>query len=190
MLILFTADHGEELFEHGGWWHGTTLYDEQIHVPFIAKPPARGARGQVVSELVTTLDAMPTILKAVGVAGPAVMQGHAVPLDGGAAPGRDSVFAEEDFEGNVLQAVRTKATKLVIANPGNPRGLAPESLYDLATDPGETRNVASSEAVTLEEMRAALGRSFVEARAHAGGVATTEMDAATRDRLKMLGYLE
>ena len=34
-LIVFTSDHGEEFFEHGGWWHGLTLYEEQIHVPFI-----------------------------------------------------------------------------------------------------------------------------------------------------------
>ena len=46
MLIVLTGDHGEEFHEHGGWWHGTTLYDEQIHVPLILKPPAGGARGR------------------------------------------------------------------------------------------------------------------------------------------------
>ena len=32
-VVVVTADHGEEFLEHGGWWHGTTLYEEQIHVP-------------------------------------------------------------------------------------------------------------------------------------------------------------
>jgi arylsulfatase A-like enzyme len=50
-MIVVTADHGEEFHEHGGWWHGTTLYDEQIGVPLIVKPRAGGATGQVVDEL-------------------------------------------------------------------------------------------------------------------------------------------
>jgi len=189
-LILLVSDHGEEFFEHGGWWHGTTLYDEQIHVPLIMKPPQGGPRGQVVGELVTTLDVMPTILAAAGVPGPRLMQGHALPLDGGAAPARASVFAEEDFEGNVLQALRTESSKLITANPGNPRGLAAQELYDVAADPGETRNLAGGDPVRLEEMRAALGRSFLQARAHAGAAATTEVDSATKERLRALGYLD
>src|SRR5262249_46501051 len=37
MAIVLVADHGEEFHEHGGWWHGTTLYDEQIHIPMLIK---------------------------------------------------------------------------------------------------------------------------------------------------------
>lgn len=189
-LIVLVSDHGEEFHDHGGWWHGTTLYDEQIRVPLIVKPAGGGVRGHVIEELVTTLDIMPTILAAVGVAGPAIMQGHALPLDGRPGPDRESVFAEEDLEGNVLQALRTRSTKLITANPGNPRGLAPEELYDMATDPKETRNLAASERTLLEEMRAALGRSYLTARSHAGAVSTTDVDSATKDRLRALGYLD
>ena len=142
---MLTADHGEEFHEHGGWWHGTTLYDEQIHVPLIMKPPAGGARGRVVDELTTSLDIAPTILKTAGLAVPPVMQGHALPLDGGAPTKRDSVFSEEDLEGNVLQSVRTNSSKLITANPGNPRGLQPEELYDVKTDPGEQHSLVASE---------------------------------------------
>ncbi len=80
-LIVLTGDHGEEFQEHGGWWHGTTLYDEQTHVPLIIKPPLGGARGRVVDELAMSLDIAPTILAAAGTRVPAVMQGHALPLD-------------------------------------------------------------------------------------------------------------
>src|SRR5581483_5755567 len=129
-LIILTADHGEEFHEHGGWWHGTTLYDEQIHVPLLVKPP--GAHGgRVVEELATSLDIAPTIIAAARATPPQTLQGHVLPLDGGAPPSRQSVFAEEDLEGNVLQAVRTREWKLVNANRGNPRGLAPEELFDL-----------------------------------------------------------
>jgi arylsulfatase A-like enzyme len=188
-LIVLTADHGEEFHEHGGWWHGTTLYDEQIGVPLIVKPP-KGGTGRVVEELTTTLDVAPTILRATGVAPPVVMQGHVLPLDAAPAPMREHVYAEEDFEGNVLQAVRGRTWKFIIANQGNPRGLAPEELYDVASDPKETKNLASQDPTHREEMRAALGRMTLEAKAHAGKGATTSIDGAARERLKALGYLE
>ena len=93
---------------------------------------------------------------------PPVMQGHALPLDGGErASTRDSVFAEEDLEGNVLQSVRTPVWKLITANPGNPRGLQPEELYDLKSDPGEQHEPGrAATPALLEELRAALGRSL------------------------------
>src|SRR5207253_3039064 len=106
-LVVLTADHGEEFHEHGGWWHGTTLYDEQIHVPLIVKPPGAhgpgpaGGAGRVLDELATSLDIAPTILAAAGLKVPKTLPGHALPLDGGAAPARESTFAEEDLEGNV-----------------------------------------------------------------------------------------
>ena len=189
-LIVFTADHGEEFHEHGGWWHGTTLYDEQIGIPLIVKPPRGGAAGRVVDELVTSLDIAPTILRGVGLPPPVAMQGHVLPLDAAPAPARDRVFAEEDFEGNVLQAVRTRTWKLITANPGNPRGLAPEELYEVGSDRGETKNLASERPTDREQMRAALGRSTLEAKAHAGSGATTDVDSATKERLKALGYAE
>jgi arylsulfatase A-like enzyme len=194
-LIVLTADHGEEFHEHGGWWHGTTLYDEQIHVPLLMKPPQGGRPGRlpttgVVEELTTSLDIAPTILTAAGVPVPAVMQGHPLPLDGAPAVARESVFSEEDFEGNVLQSVRTPVSKLITANPGNPRGLQPEELYDVKTDPGEQRSLVATEPVLLEELRAALGRSYLAARAHAGAGAQTDVDSVTKDRLRALGYLD
>ncbi|HUE29612.1 MAG TPA: sulfatase [Verrucomicrobiae bacterium] len=189
-LVVLTADHGEEFREHGGWWHGTTLYDEQIHVPLIVKPAGAHALAGVRDELATSLDIAPTIVAAARLTPPAAMQGHVLPLDGGAAPARESTFAEEDLEGNVLQAVRTRAWKLIAANPGNPRGLAPEELYDLPRDPGEHRNVIAGAPDDAEKMRATLGRAVLEAREHGGASEPAPMDEATKARLKALGYTQ
>jgi arylsulfatase A-like enzyme len=188
-LIVLTGDHGEEFHEHGGWWHGTTLYDEQTHVPLIVKPPRGGAQGRVVNELTTSLDIAPTILAAAHVPVPPAMQGRALPLDDSALAARDHVFSETDLEGNVVRAVRTPAWKFITANPGNPRGLKPEELYDLTRDPGEHTDLATSEPVERETLRAALGRSLLEARAHAGAVQQTDVDAVTQERLRALGYV-
>ena len=67
-LIVLTADHGEEFFEHGGMAHGTTLYDELIHVPMVIKPPAswRIAPGAALDALVEHRDLLPTFLEAAG----------------------------------------------------------------------------------------------------------------------------
>jgi arylsulfatase A-like enzyme len=190
-MIVLTADHGEEFHEHGGWWHGTTLYDEQTNVPLIIKPAGGGARGAAVTDLVASLDIAPTILTATGLPVPPAMQGHALPLDGTAPAPRAAVLAEEDFEGNALQALRSLDWKIVTANPGNPRGLPATGVYDLAKDPREMQNVAAEVgAPKVDELRAALGKKVVEARAQAHATTQTNVDGATHGRLKALGYVE
>jgi arylsulfatase A-like enzyme len=61
-LIVLTADHGEEFFEHGGKGHRRTLYDEVIKVPLIFKFPRRIPKGKRIKTQVRTIDIMPTIL--------------------------------------------------------------------------------------------------------------------------------
>jgi arylsulfatase A-like enzyme len=189
-LIVLTADHGEEFHEHGGWWHGTTLYDEQIHIPLIIKPGSAGKGGRVIDDLCMSLDIAPTLLRAAGTAPPPVMQGHVLPLDGSTPIAREHVFSEEDLEGNALQAIRTQTTKYITANKGNPRGLPEKELFDVASDPGETKNLASTQMTELQQMEAALGRAFLEAKAHAGAGGTTDVDSVTKERLRALGYLD
>jgi arylsulfatase A-like enzyme len=84
-MIVLTADHGEEFHEHGGWWHGTTLYDEQTNVPLVIKPARGGAAGRVEEALVGSIDIAPTVLRAAGLPIPPTVQGHWLPLDGTAA---------------------------------------------------------------------------------------------------------
>jgi arylsulfatase A-like enzyme len=192
-LVVVTADHGEELHEHGGWWHGTTLYDEQLHVPLIAKPARDGARGRVVAELATSLDVAPTILRAAALTPPPAMQGLALPLDGAAMPARESVFAEERIDETTLRAVRTPTRKLITASDGTPRGAGHDELYDVASDPGETRNLAAAEVADREALRAELGRATLAARKGARAdvaKATGQMSDETKRRLQELGYLD
>ena len=82
--IIITSDHGEEFLEHGGWWHGTTLYDEQIHIPLILKLPKSQWAGTRVPWQVRQLDAPATM---------AIMGGSVVPMDWQG----DDLF-EEDFD--------------------------------------------------------------------------------------------
>jgi arylsulfatase A-like enzyme len=61
MIILF-SDHGEEFFDHRGWGHGQSLYNELVHVPLMIKFPAQLHRGATVEANVGLIDLIPTIL--------------------------------------------------------------------------------------------------------------------------------
>ena len=61
-LIAFTSDHGEEFWEHGGFEHGHSMYEEVLRVPLFLKLPQTGARGQVTTR-VSTEQIMPTMLE-------------------------------------------------------------------------------------------------------------------------------
>ena len=124
-------------------------------------------------------------------------------LVGGAAPeaaqGRDlfgdreaptALYGEEDHEGNVLESIRTADWKLIVANADNHRGLAPIELYDMRRDPGETKNLAAEQPDRVAELKAQLeGLKLFSARSAVSGE-TGELDAATEEKLRALGYIE
>ncbi len=131
-IVVVTADHGEEFREHGGAYHGSSLYDEQIRVPLLLLVP--GLDPQRVAAPVGLVDVAPTLLRLVGVDPPATMRGgdlrllwHGTPVD------RPSpVFA------TVMQKkmVLSWPFKLICDLRYNIF-----ELYDLAHDPGETTNL-------------------------------------------------
>jgi arylsulfatase A-like enzyme len=193
-MIVITADHGEEFMEHGGWWHGTTLYEEQIHVPLLVKWPKGkvGAPARVDDHPVRHIDIVPTLLTQAGAPIPAAMQGIdlAVPMAQRSEADR-MAYAEEDHEGNVLRSIRTSEWKLIEANPGNPRGLPDVELFAIDSDPKETQNVAPQNAPVTAEMRqhAEAQRQLAASQAVEGG----EQAKLTREeceKLRVLGYVQ
>jgi arylsulfatase A-like enzyme len=188
-LIVLTADHGEEFHEHGGWWHGTTLYDEQLAVPLIVKAPRGGAAGIVNDAVVSSLDIAPTILQGAGLAVPQTMVGKPLGLGAGAPAPRDHSFAESELEGNSLQAYRSGGMKVIHANPGNPRGLPEHQLFDVASDPGEQKDLISTQTEVANKLTADM--SAVQSHAESIAVESTgaSVDAASEERLRALGYV-
>jgi len=74
-IVVVTADHGEEFGDHGGLLHGSTLYEEVIHVPLVIAA-AGGARGVGVDEPVELIDVPPTVLDLAGVPAPSSFRGR------------------------------------------------------------------------------------------------------------------
>jgi arylsulfatase A-like enzyme len=72
-IVVVAADHGEEFGEHGGRYHGTTLFEEQVHVPLIIAVP--GGLPHVVNGPVQLIDISATLLGLLDLPIPARMRG-------------------------------------------------------------------------------------------------------------------
>ena len=190
-VIVLTADHGEEFNEHGGFWHGLTLYDEQIRVPLVIK----WARGEeptlpgINSGVARLIDVGPTLLGVAGLPPSESMQGVDLRQPFSARLEKDQqVYSEEDHEGNVLWSLRTEDEKLIVANPGNPRGLPERVFFDMSGDPGELDPYEDPGAEPILEEAARLQRLAAEGKAVEGE--EVEMTLADCERLRVLGYVE
>ena len=187
-LIIFTADHGEALGDHGETTHGMFAYESTLRVPLILTwdgviPPATR-----VASRVRLIDVAPSVLELMGHAPIEAHQGESlVPLLTGAkALDRDSYFEAMAFNLNRNWAPLTglyRGSDKFIDLP------IPE-LYELETDPEEATNIIASRAATAREMRDALlaliaDNSTQDSRA----IRNTEVDGETLARLQALGYL-
>ena len=155
-LIVFWGDHGPP-FRRGK----TTAYEHGTHIPLIVAGPNVKA-GQVRDELVSTVDVLPTLCAAAGMAVPTEPHAHRtgqslVPLLGGKqAEWRDMLFTEMNFHTwwmyTPTRAVRDDRWKLIHnLDPGE--GEPTFELYDLPSDPDERRNLAGQPAHAEHEQR-------------------------------------
>jgi len=175
-LIVFTADHGEEFDEHGTLgWHAHTLYDELLRVPLLVKYPYEEHGGETVASQVRIIDVAPTLVAALGWPMPEQFRGaDLTPLVlGRAAAPR---FAVSRFDSLPTAAIRTGSWKLI-----------GDRLFDLRSDPGETRDVAAEHPEIVAFLRRRLAALEAERPAAAGP--RVELSAEERDRLRSLGYL-
>jgi arylsulfatase A-like enzyme len=197
-LVIYTADHGESLGEHGYRFdHGDYLYENQIRVPLVLRHPRLPA-GRVVRDQVELVDIMPTIAEVIGLPHESAWRGRSL-LPVAAGDGRSQVlrlaFAESDScrpesvrrcapvgLGGKLYALRTNAWKL-IADPGQQS----VALYDLRNDPGELTDRVAAHPDVAAEFRRHLDRLL------ASGARAEEMQTVgkeTVERLRSLGYVE
>jgi arylsulfatase A-like enzyme len=183
-LVIFTADHGEEFWDHNGFEHGHTLYDELLRVPLIVWGP--GVRPARIDTPVSLVDIAPTILDAL--AAPPIADAAGVSLwpllTGGAEPPPRILFADHIRYGPERAAVVRWPHKAVIDLDTGAR-----QLFDLEQDPGERVNIAAKEPATMSALAAEISERVIAREAQPAPEAVT-LDSATRQRLQELGYLE
>jgi len=126
-IVVFNADHGEMLGDHGLLFKGSYMYDSVVQVPLIIRAPGKLPAGQVNDALTEEVDLMPTLLQLLGLDIPLGVQGQ--PLTGKA---KAAVFAEFP----TIKMARTKEWKLVHYTKAR-HG----ELYHLSEDPYELTNL-------------------------------------------------
>jgi arylsulfatase A-like enzyme len=179
-IIVFAADHGESMGEHGYFFqHGQDLTEELIHVPFIIHLPSM-KQIERTDDLVSNIDIAPTILDAVGLKKDLETTGLSlVPLIRGetARLAREYVTAEDDHGRLCL---RSRETKYVAGPDG-------ERLYDLVIDRGEATNIVEEEperAAPWRERGNAYRETIVLRRGD-----TVRYSREDIEKLKALGYV-
>jgi arylsulfatase len=188
-LVVLVADHGENLGEHGISFRHVGLYDTTTHVPLVIRWPGEAPHGRRIRGLVQTIDLFPTLLAAAGLPAPPADGAGLRGLTGSAerpAPGRRAVFAEH--AGHLGEMVRTDRYKYVLSR-GNTQFISDgAALYDLASDPGETRNLAGRNLPAEREMAALLGRWLADRRGRPAAAQPKGLTPEEIERLRSLGY--
>ncbi|HEX9668929.1 MAG TPA: sulfatase [Thermoanaerobaculia bacterium] len=179
-IVVVASDHGEEFLEHGHVKHCRTVFDSSIRVPLVVRAP--GFAPARVAAGAQNLDVLPTLLDLLGV--PA--EGHAFAgrsLRPALAAGRQAHARQVSAQG-VLHAVVGPRHKL-IADLASGR----QWLYDLAADPGETRDRLAAERRAAAPLRAAL-RDWLARSAGGDPAALLAGAREAEERLRAVGYIE
>ena len=162
-LVVFTADHGHYLGEHGmlgkhisepGKMLASPLYEEITRVPLLVHLP--GGRPGRTDAIVQSPDLMPTILELVGVETPDTVQARSVASIAETGKGEERAFAvtsmplcnpghitlsTDNYQRMVVSYLRATISSgpwtMLYAREGTP-----VELYDLRSDPGQMQNVA------------------------------------------------
>lgn len=127
-VVIFNADHGEMLGDHGLVFKGSYMYDEVVRVPLIIRAPGRLQPGSRISGLVEEVDLVPTVLELLELPPSTAAQGKSLLNH----PGKRYAIAEFP----TLKMLRSKDWKLVHSTGGQTG-----ELYDLTSDPHELTNL-------------------------------------------------
>ena len=187
-VMIFTADHGEEFFDHGKLLHGYTLYQEQLRVPLIILGKDMPTRR--ISTPVSQLDLLPTLLKWLSIKEEGQFQGRDItPLLEGRKMVSTPLFAEAS-----LKAVFTIRLKSVIKDGWKyiyDLLDKTEELYNLKEDPREKINLAGKNPDQLVKLRQQMRRFMNSMKMGAKGKKKfVPLDKKTRNQLKSLGYIQ
>jgi len=201
-LIVVVADHGEAFGEHGYNGHGRRVHEPGIHVPLLFHYPRGLARDRRVEQLAGLIDLAPTVLELMGAKALGAHQGKSLApwlAPGEAPPPAARQIHSVSYPGTVGHMPGWVRRIFSRKKPNRPMQMAllwddwkyvlrPQKgkayLYDLAKDPGETRDLLADYPEHLP-VRVRLEDWFELTRDEEG---ETVLTAEDRQRLESLGY--
>jgi choline-sulfatase len=208
-LIVFLSDHGEEFYEHQGWAHGHSLYNEVLKIPLLVKFPGNQFANRVVEENAGIIDVFPTLLDYYHIEHHDKLDGVSLlPLLTKGNLSREYLAASTSHCRLVKRlppkfAILFDDYKLIYNYKLNKEvldyfsefGLPPNTgdieLYDLKNDPGEKINLYPEKRQLPGNVRAAIVKivNRINENMRIIQKETITLDAQDREQLKTLGYL-
>lgn len=157
-MTVFTSDHGEELWDHGGFGHGGNLFEEVVRIPLVIRFPTAQHAGARISHRASLEDVVPTVMRVVNDSSPEGLDGHDL----------TELLQENQpdwVDREMLLSLRTSGPNSHLVRgllKGTHKYLrrtrpgTEESLYDIERDPAESKNLASE----LTDLRLDLAASL------------------------------
>ena len=198
-LIVFVADHGEDLYQHNGYiYHACSVYQSSLHVPLGFVAAGLISAAAEVSQTVELIDVQPTILELLGLETEGDVHGSSLlaylerPESGG-----EGKPAFSEYDDSRIHTVQVGDWKLVdnpdgdlpVCFAGVPEDFYPIAeveLYNLREDPGETVNLASQYPDRVLEMRELIRQRFASLPRN---IEQQEIPEELKQELEALGYV-
>jgi len=174
--VIFVSDHGEEFWEHNGFEHGHTFFQELVRVPLFIKLPENEKAGTYIKEPVSTAQIYATFLK---LAGDEKVKGDLIKVIENPQKSPQYVISEFPLYFNLKGAIIDKKfNKLIIGEDG-------VEFYQLGTDPSELHSLplAENQKILLEKFNLLSALPLAEPKAK-------PIKREQKRRLKSLGYIK
>jgi arylsulfatase A-like enzyme len=203
-VFIVTADHGEEMGDHGGWLHDQSVYQELVHVPLIIHFPEGKFAGTRVRNPVSLVDILPTIADcirtpalAADCRGTSVVR-HLAPHAAGPTGEPAVTGVRINRRKHFLPYKLKRGDVNVVLRQGAWKGIWNAEidtfeLYDLAEDPREMCNMADEQPDVASTMRKHAQAWLAQCGAAGDDSApeqASQPDAETMRVLKSLGYVD
>jgi arylsulfatase A-like enzyme len=184
-VVVLVSDHGEEFWDHDGFEHGHTMFQELLHVPLIFWVP--GVTPRRVGDLVSIMDVLPTVLDALELPAEEGIAGRSLwgAVREGTPTEARALVAEGNLYGPERKALVRWPHKVVLNLVTRER-----QLFNLEQDPGETQNRAKEQVALLNALLTELQGELRQANRERFRHQAADLDPATRDQLRALGYLD
>lgn len=183
-MVVLTADHGEDLGDHGEGTHGIFVHDATTRVPLVLSWPGVLPEGRVAPGDARLVDVAPTVLELLELPGLPGAQGTSLAPQWGPEPEVRPTYGEaslvsENLGMAPLLAWREADLRLVRTTR--------DRLFDLSQDPTETRDFAAERPEELARLAAGL-EAFLAAHT-VERAAAVAVDPGTAEQLEALGYV-
>lgn len=201
-IFVFLSDHGEEIGEHGGWFHDQSVYEELIHVPLIIHFPGDEFGGRRILGPVSLIDVMPTIFDYLGrpelcgkCRGRSLMK--KLIEENPSTDDRSGVLSIRYNVRTFFEPMKSERGNVNVAiRQGSLKGIwnaevETVELYDLSADPREQKNLGADRRESSSEI-ARLASAWLQSCAQNARLpeGPAQLNEESRAQLRSMGYLD